>query len=122
MLAKVVDASVVAAWCFREPRTAEALGLLRGFESHAPLLLVCELTSIARRKAETQTDQADLFGEALRMALGLPIYWSDVDHLAVLHLALDAGISTHDASYLHLARALNIPVFTFDQKLARASK
>ena len=121
MPAKVIDASVVAAWCFREPRAAEALALLRGFDLYAPLLLAYELTSIARRKTENQPDRTDLFGEALQTALGLPIRWSDVDHLAVLRLALDKSISTYDACYLHVARTLNVPLSTFDQKLARAS-
>jgi predicted nucleic acid-binding protein len=85
------------------------------------LLLAYELTSIARRKAETQPDRADLFGEALRTALDLPIHWSDVDHLAVLRLALDRAITTYDARYLYLSHKLNVPLSTFDRKLARAS-
>ncbi len=122
MTAKVIDASVVAAWCFREPRAPEALGLMRGFELHAPLLLAYELTSVARSKSEVQPDQADLFREALNTALRLPIRWSDVDHLAVLSLALHKGISTYDACYLHLAQALGVQISTFDQELERASK
>ena len=122
MPAKVVDASVVAAWCFREPRAAEALRLLHGFELHAPMLLAYELTSIARRKSEVQPDQVDLFSDALNTALRLPIHWSDVDHLAVLRLALRRGISTCDASYLHLAQTLGVQISTFDQKLEKAAK
>lgn len=53
MPAKVVDASVIAAWCFREPRAPEAMGILRDSDLHAPILLAYELTSIARRKAIT---------------------------------------------------------------------
>ncbi len=122
MPAKVVDASVVAAWCFREPRAVEALGLLRGFDLHAPVLLAYELTSIARRKSDSQPDQTELFKEALSTALGLPIRWSDVNHMAVLRLALGKGISTYDACYLHLAQTLSIPLSTFDQKLAKAAR
>ena len=122
MPARVVDASVVAAWCFREPKAAEALALLRDSDLLAPLLLAYELTSIAKSKTAAYPDNADVFAEALLTALALPIHWSDIDHLGVLRLALDAGISTSDASYLYLARTRAVPLSTFDQKLAWAAQ
>ena len=120
MPAKVVDASVLAAWCFRESRASEALGLFQGSEIYAPYLLAYELTSIARRKATTYPHRLDVLSEALQTALALPIHWSEVDHLTVLQLALDANLTAYDASYLCLARALGAPLATFDQRLVRA--
>jgi predicted nucleic acid-binding protein len=122
MTAKVVDASVMAAWCFREPRAAEALALLRECELHAPLLLAFELTSIARRKAIAYPEKAAFVTEALRTALALPIHWNDVDHIAVMHLALDAGLTTYDACYLYVARSMGANLATFDKRLAKASQ
>ncbi len=121
MPARVVDASVMAAWCFQEPRSAEALRLLQGTDLHAPLLLAYELASIARKKATTHPENLEALSEALAMALVLPIHWSDVDHLAVLHLALDTNLTTYDASYLYLAHALSVPLITFDQRLLQAT-
>lgn len=121
MPAKVVDASVMAAWCFREPRASEAMGILKGSELHAPLLLAYELTSIARRKAITYPEKAATLGEALQMVFAVPIRWSEVDHVAVLRLALDVNLTTYDACYLYLSRKLGVPLATFDQQLARAS-
>jgi len=121
MPAKVVDASVMAAWCFREPRAAEAMGILKDSQLHAPLLLAYELTSIARRKTIAYPEKAAALEEALQMALAVPIHWSETDHLAVLHLALDADLSTYDACYLYLARRLGVSLATFDQQLARAA-
>ena len=46
MPARVVDASVVGAWCFAEPRSDEALALLSGAELHAPMLLAYELAVV----------------------------------------------------------------------------
>jgi hypothetical protein len=43
--------------------------------------------------------------------------WVEVDHAAVVRIALAANLSTYDASYLQLARALGAPLLTFDQKL-----
>ncbi len=122
MAARVVDASVLAAWCFGEPRASEALGLLQGSDLYAPFLLAYELSSIARRKAMVYAERLDVLGEALQTALALPIHWSDVDHEAVLRLALDAHLTTYDASYLYLARALGAPLATFDQRLAQAAR
>jgi predicted nucleic acid-binding protein len=122
MSVKVIDASVIAAWCFREPRAPEAMGILRDSELHAPLLLAYELTSIARRKAIAYPEKADVLEEALQMAFAIPIHWSEVDHLAVLHLALHTNLTTYDACYLYLARKLGVPLATFDQKLTRANQ
>jgi predicted nucleic acid-binding protein len=121
MSVKVVDASVIAAWCFREPRAAEAMQILRDSELHAPLLLAYELTSIARRKAIVYPEKTDVLEEALQWAFAIPIHWSEVDHLAVLHLALDSNLTTYDACYLYLARKLDAPLATFDHKLARVN-
>ncbi|MBI4267172.1 MAG: type II toxin-antitoxin system VapC family toxin [Chloroflexi bacterium] len=121
MPAKVVDASVMAAWCFREPRAAEAMALLQDSELYAPLLMAYELTSIARRKAIAYPEQATVLGEALEMAFAIPIHWREVDHVAVLRLALDVNLTTYDACYLYLARMLGATLATFDQQLARAA-
>jgi predicted nucleic acid-binding protein len=82
MPVRVVDASVLAAWCFRESRASEALGLLQASDLYAPYLLAYELTSIARRKATMYSGSLDVLSEALQTALALPIHWSEVDHLA----------------------------------------
>ena len=121
MPAKVVDASVVAAWCFQEPRVREAAAIMRESDLHAPLLMAYELSSIARRKSAIEPDKRAVLEDGLRTALALPIHWSDVDHLATLRLALEADLTTYDACYLYLARKLRIPLATFDQRLARAS-
>lgn len=121
MPVKIVDASVMAAWAFREPRAAEAFELLRGAELHAPTLLAYEMTSIARTKSAQYPGQADSIREALRLVLALPIRWPQVDHLAVLNLSLATGLSTYDASYLHLAQRFGVPLLTFDRRLEAAS-
>ncbi len=122
MPAKVVDASVIAAWCFREPRAPEALAIIRESELHAPLLLAYELTSIARKKTKVYPEKAELIEEALRTALALPIHWSEVDYITVMHLALSADLSTYDACYLYVARKGNLPLATFDESLEKASR
>ena len=122
MPAKVVDASVLAAWCFREPRTSEALVLLQDSDIYAPSLLAFELASIARKKTMAHPENLNVLSDALETALALPIHWSNVDHGAVLRLALDSNLTAYDASYLYLAQALGAPLATFDQQLSRAAQ
>ena len=55
------------------------------------------------------------------MALDLDVRLVEVDHIATLELSLHSGLSTYDASYLYLARQLELPLVTFDARLRRAS-
>ena len=117
MPAKVVDASVLGALLFGEPRAEEAFSLLQGADLYAPTLLDYELTSIARKKAVQYPEQREGLFEALRLGLSLDLHRVEVDHEAALRLALETGLTTYDASYLSLARSLGVPLFTFDEQL-----
>lgn len=117
---RVVDASVVAAFAFQEPRAEEARALLSDSAIFAPTLLAYELASIARTKIARYPEQRDAILDALDIALSLGIHWVDVAHQPVVRLALETGLSTYDSSYLRVARMLEIPLVTFDERLRRA--
>jgi len=51
----------------------------------------------------------------------VPIRWSEVDHPAVLRIALGINLTIYDACYLYLSKKLGVPMVTFDQQLARAA-
>lgn len=117
MAARVADASVLAAIAFGEPRAEEGVALLDGAVLHEPTLLPYELTSVARRKILSYPDRAGAIAQALGLVLALDIRWVEVDHGAVLRLALEEGLTTYDAAYLHVARALDAPLVTLDDRL-----
>lgn len=117
---RVVDASVLAAVIFQEPRAEEADTLIEGAQLQAPQLLLYELTHVAQKKSFQYPDQRRAFEQSLETALSMNIRWREVDHLAVLELALETELSTYDASYLYLAQALGLPLVTFDQQLQAA--
>lgn len=121
MPAKVVDASVLAAIAFGEPRAEEAMALLQDVSLHEPILLAYELTSVAHKKALLYPDRVDAISRALELALALEIQWVDVDHRVVLHLALEKGLTTYDATYLYVAQSLGAPLVTFDVQLLTTS-
>ena len=121
MPGKVVDASVLAAVIFGEPRSAESLSLMTGADLYAPPLLLYELANTARKKVIQYPDQADGLIKAFELAQGLEIRWVDVDHPQVVRLALDTGLTAYDASYLQVAQRLDLPLVTFDEQLRKAS-
>ncbi|GBD12132.1 tRNA(fMet)-specific endonuclease VapC [bacterium HR24] len=119
MPAKVVDASVLAAIAFGEPRGGEARALVEGCDLVAPPLLAYELTSVARKKALHYPSERDRILAVLQDALSLDIRWEEVEHPAVLDLALATGLTAYDATYLFLARSLGLPLATLDERLRR---
>ncbi len=121
MPASVADASVIAAIAFGEPRAEEAMSLLSGARLHEPTLLAYELASIARKKALSSPGRRETMTLALGMALQMDVAWTEVDHPAVLNLALETDLTTYDASYLYLARSLGASLVTFDDRLRQAS-
>ena len=120
MPGKVVDVSVIAAIAFQETRALEAQAILEGADLAAPHLLGYELANVARNKTLRNPQILETIREGLLGALQLEIQWQEVDHLAVLELALETGLTAYDATYLYVAQTLGIPLVTFDQQLQAA--
>ncbi len=118
MSVKVVDASVVAAIAFGEPDAERAAKLIDNADLVAPHLLRFEVTNIAWKKIRRHVKQADLIAAGLRLALELDVDYVEVDHEAVLDLAVEKGVTAYDASYLWLSRTLKAPLVTFDERLS----
>jgi predicted nucleic acid-binding protein len=115
MAVKVVDASALGALVFGEPE-AETVGKqLSAFTLVAPQLLWFELASIALKKAAKHPGLVDQIREAFRMAGRLAIEILAVDHLDVIELATQTGLTTYDASYLWLARKTGGELVTLDK-------
>ena len=121
MPARVADTSVLAAVLFQEPEALQALALIDGADLYEPTLLAYELASVARKKARRSPEQRGEIFDALRLGLSMDIQWVEVSHLEALRLALDLNLTTYDASYAQVARALRVPLVTFDQRLRAAT-
>ncbi len=120
MPALVVDASVMAASIFREPRAEEANQLLVDAEVYVPFILGFELANVAWNKARRFPGKQSLILEALQRALSIDFRWTPVDYHETAQLALQMGLSAYDASYLYVATVLDLPLVTFDKRLAQA--
>ena len=105
---------------FGESRAEEARQLTTGSVLYAPRLFTYELTNVGWRKALRTPELRDDILHRLERGLALDIRLRDVSHPAVFRVALATDLTTYDASYLHLSRALGIPLLTFDRRLAAA--
>jgi predicted nucleic acid-binding protein len=116
---KVVDASVLVAIAFGEPRAFEAQGMLEGTTLYAPDLLLYELCSAALTKARRHPEQALGIVAGLSLALTMNVNLRPVPTAELFLLAMESGLSAYDAAYLWLKRNLSCPLVTFDEQLAR---
>ena len=77
---------------------------------------------MARKKARRYPQIREKIFRTLEIGLSLEINWTEVEHVEVLRLALDTGLTAYDASYLYLTRSLGLPLVTFDERLAAWTK
>ena len=121
MHGKVMDASALGAILFVEPRADEAERLM-GDDLYEPALLAFELASVALKKLHRKRGpQAVVIGQ-LNAVFDMNIAWVDVNVADVVSLALATGLTAYDASYLHVARVLDLPLVTFDRELEEAAR
>lgn len=121
MPATVVDASIVAALVFNEPRAMDAAALVTEAELHAPALLGYEMANVALQKTRRTPSMGGAYAIALNRVFRMGIRFEDVPYEAVYTLATQTSLSAYDASYLYLARLLGAELVTFDQHLQAAA-
>jgi predicted nucleic acid-binding protein len=131
MTAFVLDASVTAAWLLPDQasdQTRRLYALIRRdeVEPQAPNVWQWECTNILANGVRSGRIPASAVEglwnvlEAIRHRVDLHELAAP-QHKAALGVAIDAGLSACDAGYVWLARSLNLPLLTFDQKLKAAA-
>lgn len=119
MRARVVDASALAALLFGEPRGPEVSRRLGHGHLVAPSLLRYELASVSVKKLRTHPEAQGELHEALGLFASLPIDLVEVAPEDAVAIALRAGITAYDASYVWVARLLDAELVTLDRHLER---
>lgn len=120
-VAKVVDASALAALIFAEPEGQEIAARLETATLVAPALLAFEMANVCLKKLRQDPARHASLLEAFALQVGLTIDIQDIDHVQVLALAERWRLTSYDASYLWLARELDVELVTLDRQLARAA-
>lgn len=118
----VVDASVVVEILLRTDRGKHAEGHLLGGRAtlHAPHLLDLEVASVLRRHNAADELEAGRGRGAMADLADLPINRYPHGLLMARVWELRANLTAYDAAYVALAEALEAPLLTCDQRLARA--
>ena len=118
----VVDASAAGAMLFDEPEGPTIRAHIRGETLLAPHLIDYELANACAKRIRKQP------GDTLKLLVLL----QGLDHVSlrrvevpsgdVARLAIHAGLSASDASYLWLAINRDAELVTLDRELARADR
>jgi predicted nucleic acid-binding protein len=122
----VLDASVVASWCFPDefaPNAEAALRRIAQETALAPALLWFELRNVllmGERRNRLSEAQTTSF---LKYIGELPVEVDrDPDDGVVLSLARAYRLSVYDAVYLELAQRKGLPLATLDNALMAAAR
>jgi predicted nucleic acid-binding protein len=129
-VAFVLDASAALRWCFQDEATVASEALLaraRAGEkivviSHWPTEVLNGLIRAERRGRVDEVGQRAFLNSLLSYdiqieALGMEGQWTEC-----LPLVQAYTLSAYDAAYLALAKRLNLPLATFDDKLTLAAR
>jgi predicted nucleic acid-binding protein len=119
---KVVDASAVAAVIFFEPRRGEVEKALSGANLHAPALIRYELATVCLKKIRERPSERTAILAAFGALDSFEIQEIQTAFEQAIQVAEDGRLSLYDASYLWLARSMNVDLVTLDEKLKRAAR
>jgi predicted nucleic acid-binding protein len=118
----VVDSAAVVDALTGVAGSEELAGYLAGEELHAPSLLDFEVVAALRGLALgghlSAGRAADALGDFEELAIER---WPFADPLRHRAFALRDNLSAYDAAYVALAEALECPLLTRDQRLAKSS-
>ena len=117
---KVVDASALAAILFGEPGAEAIAAQIGEARLVAPALLGFELANVCLVKCRRHPEQRERLLAAFALRARFGVEEIAIEHAEALALADAAGLTVYGASYLWLARRLDVPLVTLDKMLARA--
>ena len=125
----VLDASVTAAWCFRNEANARSTALLESLRQRqavVPGLWHIEsanmLLQAERRQRITEADCVALIEFVAALPVETDTGSESRAHRAILDLARRHNLTAYDATYLDVAMRRSLPLATRDRQLEQAAK
>lgn len=126
----IADASVAAKWFLHDEENRQAALKIqddfrnRAISIHIPVIFYYEVNNLLKSACTSKritSKQAKEFYFSLLDLEFVAFYLKDLMK-RVLEKAIDLDISAYDASYVALAEYLEIPLYTYDQKLVNKAK
>lgn len=125
----VLDSSVALSWCFKDeetPDSSEALKLARTRALYVPSLWHIEMSNVLgiayRNRRLNDGDLAIALTLFAALEIHTDTFVPSITNSLLLPLMQAFSLTAYDAVYLELAMRLNLPLATFDSRLASASK
>ncbi|OGL44680.1 MAG: hypothetical protein A2161_16165 [Candidatus Schekmanbacteria bacterium RBG_13_48_7] len=119
MSVHVLDASAFGALIFNEPLSENVARALSAGNIIAPYLLMFEISSICLKKIKAHPENKEQILRAFNLVPRFAIKYTIVDHISVIKLALETGLTIYDTSYLWLAINVQGNLVTLDKKLQK---
>ena len=118
----VLDTSAALELLLKTPRGLRATaGLLNSdHELHAPYLLDIEFLHVLKRLWQRRQLDQQTAQRAIDDLSDLQLFRHPHNELLVRIWGLRSSLSAYDAAYVALAESLEMPLFTFDAKLAHS--
>jgi predicted nucleic acid-binding protein len=128
MTSYIVDASVIAQWLITEPYTSNVIAMLQEVQPpdylYVPEFCRIECVNILWKRVRFHGMPQELAERQVNNLVALPL--KIIPGSSMYHDALTIGIkhqlAIYDSIYIALARHLNYPLITVDQKQASAAK
>jgi predicted nucleic acid-binding protein len=117
---KVIDASAILAVLLKEPEAAQIAMLTAGERLVAPHLLSFEITNVCVTNAKKFPDREKSLLDAIMDFEKFDIEFHEADITETFKLARRHSLTGYDASYLWLARELDLELVTLDDDLQKA--
>ena len=125
----VIDNSVVMSWAFQDEANRYADAVLAQLSvtsavvpSIWPLEVVNVLLVAERRKRLKQADSVRFITLLSQLPIFVEQEWPDNRMEELLAVGRTNNLSSYDASYLHLAMRMGLPIATLDQRLVLAAQ
>lgn len=119
---KVIDSSAVCAVLFGEPEGPLVAKRIGAEPLVAPALLPFEVANTCWKKLKRHPDQRANLLAAHALLARLQVRQAEVDQAEVVLTAERTGLTAYDASYLWLARAMNVELITLDARVLKAAE
>jgi predicted nucleic acid-binding protein len=118
----ILDASAIMAFIIEEPERELVIRQTEGAVMVSPNMVRYEIANGLTKMVRKQVIEKERMMNAFKYFEKIPIRKIQIDMERALEIAWEYKIYAYDACYLESAKRLDLPLLTFDRKMARIGK